>query len=300
MASNAKITMALPSKSFGELVEGLLAEARINIRSAGSRNSHISIVGLPGLSSGTQMRSADVAMYVAKGRFDVGITTEEVMSEGGHKVKVLSPLSFSRNGTRTRVVLFVHESSKVKRPSQIPNGATILTEYPRITRRFLRERCPGRRFRMVQSDGSTESHVPDSYPIGVCLVDSGATLKAHALREIATLRTSETVLVANPAALSDPAKREVIESLQSLLLGAVNARSLRILKMNVPTSALSTVRGILPKREGQSPTITRLGKSGYSSVEYVLRVGEVNELVPKLKRAGATYILVQSAESVIP
>ena len=44
------------------------------------------------------------------------------------------------------------------------------------------------------------------------------------MKIVGTLLESPTLLIANPAAYADPAKRQAIEELKILLLGAINAR----------------------------------------------------------------------------
>lgn len=294
-----RLSMALPSKDLEEPTVKLFEETRIGIRWKTERNSHVTFSGFDGLKNGSFMRSADVAEFVSVGDYDVGITTNEVIAEDGRKVVVLSNLGYSRNGRQTKVVLFAHRSSGIMTLKDIRRGMKVRTEFIQLSRGFFRENKLLDKVTLVPSRGSTEAHVPRSYELGTCLTDSGRTLKAHGLRIIATLMRSDTVLVANREAYLDPAKRHHIEDLQSLLEGTVHARHMRMLTFNVPVGALPQIRKILPKRPGQSPTINHLD-DGEVAVEYVVFEHEVNKLKPKLKRAGATFILVGRYESVIP
>jgi len=56
--------------------------------------------------------------------------------------------------------------------------------------------------------------------------ETGSSLKAHNLRIIETLLTSTTRFVAGEAAWADEWKRHKLESLQILLVGAMNASTL--------------------------------------------------------------------------
>jgi ATP phosphoribosyltransferase len=58
--------------------------------------------------------------------------------------------------------------------------------------------------------------------------------------------TSTTQLIANRAAWKNPWKRAKIENLALLLQGAINARELVGLKMNVPKKALDRIVRLLP------------------------------------------------------
>ncbi len=294
------ISIALPSKDMQKQTVELFKDTRIGIRADSERNSHVTFSGFTGLKGGSFMRSTDVAEFVAGGQYDVGITTDEVIAEHSRTLKILAPLGFSRNGRGTKKGGFAHKSSGIRCLADIPRGARVRTEFPRLTKAFFRKHKMLRKVKLVASRGSTETHVPYPYQLGVCLMDSGQSLQEHGHRVVAVLMMSDTVFVANKAAYRDPAKREVIEDLLALLMGTVNGRSMRVLKMNVPVAALPKIRKILPRRQGQSPTINRLDDGSMVAVEYVVYINEINELKPRLKRAGATFILVGKEESIIP
>jgi len=67
--------------------------------------------------------------------------------------------------------------------------------------------------------------VPTIVDAIVEVTDTGSTLRRHGLRIIHTILESPTLLIANPAAYQDPAKRQAIEELKILLMGAIHARA---------------------------------------------------------------------------
>jgi ATP phosphoribosyltransferase len=68
--------------------------------------------------------------------------------------------------------------------------------------------------------------------------------------------------------------------------------------MNVPEDRLSEVIGFLPAEK--SPTVSRLADSKWVAVEVILEERQERELIPRLKRAGATGIITYPLNKVIP
>jgi ATP phosphoribosyltransferase len=59
--------------------------------------------------------------------------------------------------------------------------------------------------------------------------------------------------------------------------------------MNVPAVRIDAVIGMLPAMK--TPTVSRLHNLDYFSLETVVPKGQVNQLIPRLKAAGAEDIL---------
>ena len=95
-----------------------------------------------------------------------------------------------------------------------------------------------------------------------------------------------------------PWKREKMENMAMLLKGAIEARAKVGLKMNVPEDRLQEVIGFLPAEK--SPTVSRLADSAWVAVEVILEERQERELIPALKRAGATGIITYPLNKVIP
>ena len=74
------------------------------------------------------------------------------------------------------------------------------------------------------SYGATEAKVPEIVDAIVDVTETGSTLRAHGMKIIETLLTSEPVLVANREAAADPVKRAAMDDITTLLLGALAGR----------------------------------------------------------------------------
>jgi ATP phosphoribosyltransferase len=191
-------------------------------------------------------------------------------------------------------VLAVPEESPVQRPEDL-RGGIVATELVNVTRKYFAER--GIDVKVEFSWGATEvkARLIDAI---VDVTETGSSLRANQLRVIATLMTSSTRLVANKASMKVRWKRELIENIALLLKGAIDAREKVGLKMNVPRAKLEALTKILPAEK--SPTISSLHDKKWVALEVIVEEKVERELVPRLKRAGATDIITYPLKKVIP
>jgi len=184
-------------------------------------------------------------------------------------------------------VLAVGADSSWKSTSDLPSGVRVHTEYPELTRRFLEKH--GIDAQISLSYGATEAKIPEIADAVVEITETGRALRAAGLRILDTILVSYTELIANPIAYADAEKRRAMEQLQTLLLGALEARGRVLVKLNVDEANLQSVIELLPALK--SPTVSKLfGEDGYA-VETVVAKSDINILIPALKDHGATGIL---------
>jgi ATP phosphoribosyltransferase len=231
------------------------------------------------------------------GIIDCGLTGYDWIVENGSDKDLVEvcELIYSRaSAAPARWVLAVPEESKVREPKDL-EGGIIATELVNVTRRYFAER--GVKVTVEFSWGTTEikARLLDAI---VELTETGSSIRANNLRVVDTLLTSTPRLVANRAAWAVPWKREKMENIAMLLKGAIEARAKVGLKMNVPENRLSEVVAFLPAEK--SPTVSRLADTGWVAVEVILEERQERELIPALKRAGATGIITYPLNKVIP
>ena len=146
--------------------------------------------------------------------------------------------------------------------------------------------------------GATEAKVVEGLVDGVVeITETGTTIKAHGLRIIAELLQTNTQLIANKESWKDPWKRAKIENMNTLLQGALRAEKLVALKMNAPGDAVDRVMALLPSMN--SPTVAHLHNSDWMSIETVVDISLVRDLVPRLQAVGAQAIIEYSLNKVI-
>jgi ATP phosphoribosyltransferase len=82
-----------------------------------------------------------------------------------------------------------------------------------------------------------------------------------------------------------------------LLNAAIDAKTLVGMKMNVGSKNLEKILKILPAEK--SPTVSELADKEYVAIEIVIEDKVERELIPKLKRAGASGIITYPLNKVI-
>ena len=93
-------------------------------------------------------------------------------------------------------------------------------------------------------------------------------------------------------------KRQKVENISMLLAGAIDALDKVGLKMNVPLASLDAVTALLPAEK--SPTVNPLADEQFVALEVILEERAARDLVPKLKKVGASGIFTYPLLKVIP
>jgi len=240
------------------------------------------------------LRAQEMGKYVGDGVLDAGITGYDWLTESGCDVVDVCELTYSKaTSSPARWVLAVPDESKVTKPEDLAGGI-IATELVNVTKKYFADKKI--KVKVEFSWGATEvkARLVDAI---VELTETGSSLRANNLREIDTVITSTTRLIANKKAWQDKFKREKIENISILLNAAIEARSKVGLKMNVKKDDLDRVLGVLPSEK--SPTISSLADSDYVAVEVIINEKIERSLVPALKRAGASGIITYPLNKVI-
>lgn len=253
-------------------------------------------------------RAQNISPLVEEGRYDVGVTghdwvvehradVEELVDLGVGRVDVVAAVSqrYDLGGVGEEEVFgrFVRELRGEGKERIIA-----ASEYESITGELCRSRLGALPYKFLRSYGATETFIGVADLIVDC-TETGATLQANGWQVVSKLFSSTARLVANKESLGDGWKREKVENLVALVRGAMAARGMKLIKMNVSADGLSGVLDVLPSM--RSPTISRLAgdeRAGYA-IEVAVREDQIVQLMPLLKRRGATDILEIDIKKVI-
>jgi ATP phosphoribosyltransferase len=280
------ITLALPKGSLEEQTLQIFREADLEVRR--TERDYNPAIRDPRIGKVKILRPQEIPTYVAMGYFDLGITGQDWVRETGADVVEVARLTYSKGGEgNVRIVVAVHQDEPLENPSQIRPGSRVTTEYPEITRRYFAEL--GIPVRLFPSYGASEAKVPDLMDVVVDLTETGTTLRRNGLKIIGEIMESTTVVIANRASWADPGKRREMEEIRTLLLGVLEGRRQVLITMNVPAPSLEEVIAMLPAMK--KPTVSRLHGIDFYSIQTVVPKAGVNQLIPRLKAAGAEDIL---------
>jgi ATP phosphoribosyltransferase len=172
-------------------------------------------------------------------------------------------------------------------------GLRAATSHPTVAARFFADR--GVEVEVIQLSGAVE--VAPRLGLAESIVDlvsTGSTLAMNGLRPIARVLESEAVLVAGP---SSDGRADDVAAIDVMLGSVLEARRSKYLMMNAPAIRLPELRGLLPALA--SPSVIPLADEGMIAIHSVVGADEVWRLLPQLRAAGASGILVLPIEKML-
>ena len=241
------------------------------------------------------LRAQEIAPYVQDGFLDLGLTGSDWIQETKAKIQVVSTLRFSKATAQpARWVIAVPNRSPIRRPAQL-RGKRIATEAVGLVRQYLAKHRI--KAKVEFSWGATEVKVPELADAVVDITETGSSLIANGLRILDTILESYPQLIANRKVWTRGVERTRIQNLAMLLEGALRARDLVGLKMNVSRRCLGSVNAVLSSL--RDPTISPLARDGWVAVETVMEEKIVRSLIPRLKKLGAEGIIEYPLNKVV-
>ncbi|MGE5549441.1 MAG: ATP phosphoribosyltransferase [Bacteroidota bacterium] len=288
----AKLKLALPKGSLQEQTVRLFGKAGYNITV--SERSYYPRIDDPELEA-MLIRAQEVSRYVEQGVLDAGITGNDWLLDSGVQLITVADLVYSKQTLNPcRWVLAVPNDSPFRRPEDL-RGKRIATELVNVTGAFFKER--GIPVEVQFSWGATEVKPPVLADAIVEITETGSSLRANNLRVIDTVLEVKNCLLANRAAWEDPWKREKLENIALLLVGALAAEDKVGLKMNVPCAQVGTILEILTAL--RRPTISQLSDPDWVALETIIDERTVRDIIPQLKKAGAEGIVEYPLNKVV-
>ena len=279
--------IAVPNKGrLHEPAVTLLERAGLHVRDGADRKLHADTVD-PEVSL-LFARAADIPAYVADGAAALGITGLDRAREADVELVDLLDLEFGR----CRLVLAAPEDGAITAPEEL-SGGTVATEFPRVTERYFDD--VGVAPDVVEVSGATEltPHVDIADAI-VDITSTGTTLRMNRLSVVDEVLASSVHLFAHPEVAEDPKVEQVRTAFRSVL----DAEGKRYLMMNVPADAIEDVEAVIPGMGG--PTVMDVAGTDQVAVHVVVDEREIFEVVPDLKAAGASDVLVTEIERLVP
>lgn len=236
------------------------------------------------------VRTGDIVEFVSDGVADLGVTGVDLLAEAGSDLPQIRALGYGH----CRLTTAVASDSPYRAVDDLA-GLRVATAHPNTTRRFFEEkRIP---VEIIALSGAVE--VAPRLGLAEAIVDlvsTGSTLVMNGLRPIGDVLASEAVLVAGPE--SGRRRAAEIARLETMLSAVTAARDRKYLMMNAPAARLADLESLLPGLE--SPSVIPLAHEGMIAIHSVVGADEVWDLLPRLKSAGASGILVLPIEKLVP
>jgi ATP phosphoribosyltransferase len=235
------------------------------------------------------VRTNDVIEFVGDGVADLGVTGIDLLAETAAELPTIRALGYGR----CRLAAAVPTDSQVRAIDELA-GLRVATAHPNTTRRFFAEQQIN--VEVVPISGAVE--VAPRLGLADAIVDlvsTGSTLVMNGLRQIGDVLPSEAILIANPTALTERAPE--LAAIDTMISSVIAARGQKYLMMNAPSTKLADLTSILPGLG--SPSVIPLAHEGMIAIHAVVEADAVWALLPRLKAAGASGILVLPIEKIV-
>ncbi len=288
------LKLGLPKGSLQESTFRMFKKAGFNVNLSNSRSYFPSIDD--DQIQAVLLRAQEMSRYVQDGALDCGITGNDWILENKSDVIRVTDLAYAKQSlNKVRWVLAVPQDSGIKRIKDL-EGKRVATELVNVSKGFFQKNKV--KVDIEFSWGATEVKVSAGLVDAIVeLTETGSSLRANKLVEIATLCESTTQFIANKRAYQDSWKKEKMEQIALLLKGAITAEGKVGLKMNVKKKDLKGVLNKLPALK--KPTISGLSDDGWFAIETIIDEKVVRVLIPALKQAGAQGIIEYPLNKVI-
>ncbi len=282
------LRLALPKGRMQDAVLALLADA--GIRVTPTARGYRPAVSLSNCEAKV-LKHQNIVEMLELGSRDVGFAGADWVQELDAEVVELLD-----TGLDPVSVVAAAPTGLFDRLDEIGRPLVVASEYETLTKAWIARRDLDAEF--VRSFGATEVFPPEDADVIVDNTATGSTLQANDLEIVDTVITSSTRLYASPQAMENEVKRERIEDLRLLLASVLDARKRVMVEVNAPVDRLEEVVSLLPcMREA---TVAPLyGNSGYAVKAAVLRE-ELPDIIPAIKAAGASDVVVTSISQIVP
>ena len=286
--ANGQVRLALPTGRMKDGVNALLSDSGIHIKM--SDRSYRPQVNLPGYEVKI-LKPQSIVEMLHLGSRDVGFSGADWVRE--LKADLVELLD---TGLDPVQIVAAAPKSLLVDGKLPPQRLVIASEYETITREWIAR--TGLDATFVRSYGATEVFPPEDAD---CIVDNtstGSTLRANNLAVIDVIADSSTRLYASSKAMHNPAKKRFIEHLAMLVQSVLVARERVMVEVNVDMQSLEGVIRVLPCM--REPTVSPLrGDAGYAVKAAVPR-DQLPLVIPEIKAAGGTDVVVTDLSQIIP
>lgn len=231
--------------------------------------------------------AADIPMFVGEGKCDLGITGYDQVREADIDVELPIDLEFGK----CKLQVQVPANGPYRDPRELI-GKTIVSSFTNLASKYFADLEGVPVDKMTTKIKYVGGSVEASCALGVAdaivdLVESGETMRAAGLTDIATVLDTSAHLIQSKNPKSD---KELIETIKSRIEGVMAAQKYVYCTYNAPKSNLKKLLKVTPGRK--APTIQNIDDEGWVAVSSMIERKQKGDILDELKKEGATDILV--------
>ena len=229
------------------------------------------------------LRPRDIAIYVASGQLDIGLTGRDLLIDSGANAEEILALGFARST--------FHYAAKPGTLSGLADlaGKTVATSYEGIVARHLADH--GIDASVVHLDGAVETAIE----LGVAeiiadVVETGTSLRNAGLEVIGEpIMKSEAVVIRRTGATASEDAEPKVQQFLRRLQGVLVARTYVMMDYDCRVEQLEKAVALTPGLE--SPTVSPLHNEGWVAVRAMVPAKEAQRIMDDLYDLGARAIL---------
>ena len=271
------IKIAVPNKgSLSEAATGILKEAGYKGRGISKALNNVDEANDVEFFF---LRPKDIAIYVAGGHLDLGITGRDLAMDSRADVEEVLSLGFG--GSTFRFAAPADQTWTV----EDLHGKRLATSYPHLAADYLAER--GIESEVIRLDGAVEIAIKLGVADAIAdVVSTGATLRQQGLAPFGEpIVKSEAVVVKRKGRELTPNDEVVL----SRIRGILTAHNFLMLDYNISRDNLDAAVSVTPGLTG--PTVSPLQRENWVAVRAMVPRKEANLLMDRLAATGAEAIL---------
>ncbi|EST21322.1 ATP phosphoribosyltransferase [Streptomyces roseochromogenus] len=229
------------------------------------------------------LRPRDIAIYVASGRLDLGITGRDLLIDSGADAEEILPLGFARSTFR-----FAAKPNAANGIQDL-KGKTVATSYEGIVAGHLADH--GIDASVVHLDGAVETAIQ----LGVAeviadVVETGTSLRNAGLEVFGEpIMKSEAIVIRRTGADGEEADESKVQQFLRRLQGVLVARTYVMMDYDCRVEQLEKAVALTPGLE--SPTVSPLHNEGWVAVRAMVPAKEAQRIMDDLYAIGARAIL---------
>ncbi len=234
------------------------------------------------------LRPRDIAIYVAKGTLDAGLTGRDLFLDAqvGDAAEEIMALGFARSTFR-----FAAPAGRFSSVEELA-GKRIATSYDGLLSDYLKSSAIDTD-KIVHLDGAVESSVKLGVADAIAdVVETGSTLKAAGMEIFGEpILRSEAILIGQTG--KHP---QGLDRLTQRLHGVLVAREYVMVDYDVPRDHLDAAIKVTPGLE--SPTISPLADDRWVAVRSMAKKKDMNRIMDELYEMGAKAILASAIHAI--
>lgn len=225
------------------------------------------------------LRPKDIAIYVAGGQLDLGITGRDLAQDSRAEVEEVMGLGFGASTFR-----FAAPSGSELTVEQLA-GKRIATSYPNLVRDYLAK--AGIEATVIRLDGAVEISIKLGVADAIAdVVSTGRTLRNQGLEPFGeVICESEAVVVGQKGRDITQAQRVFLRRIEGIL----HAQNYLMIDYNVSRDALAAASQVTPGISG--PTVSPLAREDWVAVRAMVPRVDANIIMDHLDAIGAEAIL---------